>query len=1027
VKYRISLALILLLGAACSEKQPEAVWTAQGARQVLELDHGWQFLRKELAPESNSSALDWKSVSLPHTWNAKDGQDGGDDYYRGNGSYQRNFAVPQELAGRRIYAHFDGAATTTRVFVNGAFAGEHRGNYAAFRFDITGLVDIGGDNDLLVIVNNEADDTIAPLSADFTFFGGLYRRVRLISTAAVHVDMLDYASPGVYWQQPAVSRESADLVLNSRISNDSDSSAALEIHANIRDDSGALVASKVQEITVPAQSSQAFSSEVLVEKPRLWQGIDDPYLYKAELQVFAKAEEGDNSLLDQVDQQLGLRSFSVDPDRGLILNDKPWPLFGINLMSDRPGKGTAISREDHEEDLQLIMELGATGLRLGHQQRDPFVYQRADELGLVVWAEVPLINRINDSPEFTANVRQQALELVRQNFNHPAILFWGLYNEITLKPGPDPRPLVEELSALVKAEDPGRLTTAAAVVELVDQEALQDPLVRATDLTSFNRYYGWYHGDFEDLRHFLDGTRAAAPELRFGLGEFGAGAGVSIHSSEPRMQDHSEEYQALFHEHYLEMLSQRPWLWGNFIWVLADFAVDSRDEGENPGRNDKGLVSFDRTVRKDAFYWYKANWSREPVLHLTGSRFRERTAAEVEIKAYSNLDQLELSVNGKVLGDQSLDGRRKVSWLKVPLQMGENRLVVTGVSARGEKLQDEMLLLRVESTDTSVRSELLGVDAAAGRIYNLPGGVKADMLEQYLQFAQGTSHQLLHSGEAGVVTEQSLLRVTAQDGKTRRDYHFGNAALSVAKPVSANKENRNAFKVGPVSVPAMSAAMANDGRLTEKDSGLMDVNVWNTMQPHGPAWWKVDLGAVYYLDSLESIWPTHMDTVKSGSMQYRVEIAGDFEQTFDQFSETYELAVDRSGNEEEGPTLDPLGREGRFVKITLLHSGIKSSVPVVGEFPIYGAEEFTVQGGLLYSDSLAIDYVERTVSPPLDIRTVSELASQLRVVSGGRLELLDTDGAPLGPDADLARLHTIKAIGSDERLYELYTVKEDGQ
>ncbi len=1005
----LSLLLLVFTISGCSQSPSESFVNDNG-RMVMPLNQGWQFIKTDSDIAHSLPEAQWQTVTLPHTWNAKDGQDGGDDYYRGTGIYKRTLNLSKDLEGKKFYAHFDGATTTARVFVNGNFIGEHKGNYAAFRFDITDHITFDSDNTLVVTVNNEVDDNVAPLSADFTFFGGLYRQARLIATNEVHIDTLNYASSGVFWSQDNISHKKAELSVKTKIVNESDKSSEVSINARLFDDKGHTVAQHEQQLSIKAKSSEAVTAQLNLENPHLWQGLEDPYLYRAELQVTVNGKT-----IDQINHDLGLRSFRVDKDLGFILNDKPYPLYGINRMADFPNKGTAVNREDHERDIQLMLELGATGVRLGHQQRDQYVYQRASETGLAIWAEVPLINRINTSEAFSSNVEQQALELIRQNYNHSSIMFWGLFNEITLKPGPDPRPLVQSLNTLVKQEDPNRLTTAAVAAS--GDGALNDPLATTTDVTSFNRYYGWYYGGFSDLTHFMDEARQDYPQRRVALSEFGAGASTKFHSDTPEMQDHTETYQAIYHEKYWEDLEQRPYVWGKFLWVLADFAVDNRDEGDTPGRNDKGLVTFDRKIKKDAFYWYKANWSKEDVAYITGRRFNQRTRSKIDVKVYTNRDDLELLVNGTSMGKLEANSKHKLIWNQVPLSMGDNTLEIKGSDG---KVADSYVITRIESSNTEITSTLLGIDSQQGKIYNLPYKMPFDQLANVLEFPE-SSQVTLKKGQPEGIRSGDVIRVTAQDGKTVQDYTITTGALSTAKPASASAEIATPLSIGILDIPAMAATNANDGIVTGPVDDLEQVNIWNAMGK-GPHWWKVDLGTEYYIDHIKITWPKSMESLTPGPMSYSIEAARNFKQTFDNFSETYHQVVDQKSNTEVGVTQDKLGVNARFIRLRLHDTQTFADAPIVGKYPIFGAEEITVVGGLIYSESVPIDYQKKTVTIKSK-QNVEDLLNNITPVNGGSVKLLDAQGQVL----DLQGLVPVNAqlIAIDQRghLKEQYQIQ----
>ncbi|MDE0951149.1 MAG: DUF4982 domain-containing protein [Halioglobus sp.] len=1002
------ITIFAILLAACSQESPEQS-QLEGQRIIQPINQQWQFVLSETKTSGAIPDKKWQDVVLPHTWNAKDGQNGGDDYYRGKGIYRRDLQLDERYRNKKLYLHFDGAAINTEVYVNGQLAGTHKGSYGAFRFDITELATVGDNNYLEVHVTNEEDEHAAPLSADFTFFGGLYRQARLIATDRLHLDTMNYASSGVFWSQDSVDKQRAEIRMNTILFNELPTPRTVSVTALLTSKEGVVVGNKQHQITLNAGSSAPLELGIVVENPQLWHGLRDPYLYQATVTV-----THDNQVLDSVSEHVGLRSFHVNADKGFFLNGEPYPLYGVNRMPDALNKGTALSTDDHERDIALILELGATSVRLGHQQRDAYVYRRTDEAGLVVWAEIPLINRIDSNPKFSENVRQQALELIRQNYNRASIVVWGLYNEITLKPGPNPRALVDELNALVKREDPGRLTTAAVAAEAL----LDDSLVTTPDLISYNRYDGWYYGDFPDFTHFLDHLRKKAPHLRVGISEYGAGASVHFQTDTPVMQDHSEQYQALYHEAYWEALAQRPWIWGKYIWVLADFAVDNRNEGDTPGRNDKGLVTFDRKIKKDAFYWYKANWSKTPMVHVTSRRHTQRNRGNVEIKVYSNQDEVELKVNGTSIGRQQRNALPVFRWEDVPLRMGEN--TIEAISTIGQ-ISDKVTLKRVHSDDTTIRSSLLGVNVEAGKIYNTPHGATLEDLTLLLSLPPESRVEMVEEEKVTTLKAGMKIRIIAQDGNTSRDYELAVAPVSVAKPVWASAEIAADLSIGPIDIPTMSAAMANDGIIVEKSGGLTDVNLWNTMGGN-KHWWKVDLGTDFYLQSIEVVWPQHSSLIEPGTMAYSVEIASDFKQTFDSFTETYKERVDGRKNTVQGTTHNQLDIVGRYIRVRLLKSSIFSDTPMVGKYPIYGAEEITIIGGLIYSKEFEIDYQQHRIVIPSGI-TVSEARTRLHPVAGGSLSFLDSSENVLQEQEEIVDGSLVIARDSGERLAEKYEVR----
>ena len=656
-----------------------------GSRADTNLNPGWSFQRSEVTG-AEAIAFDdstWTVLDLPHTWNAMDGQDGpATPYYRGIGWYRKHFTIPASLQGQRLYLQFDGSNLLTDVFVNGQAAGSHAGGYAAFRFDITDLVSFGADNLIAVKVNNSAGAdlnhalipgsptvNVPPLSADYTFFGGLYRSVHLLSTPPLAISPMDFASSGVYVKQSNVSSASADLAITVKVSNATDGAASPELKATVLDAANVEVASTTVTEGVSAKGTTDALLRVTLTNPHLWDGLSDPYLYSLRVDL------GDGtSVLDSVAVPLGVRSFSLDPNTGFTLNGKALGLHGVNKHQDHKDKGWAIADGDTDADFAIIQELGANAIRLAHYQHAQHTYDVCDRAGLVVWAETPVINRVNDTPEFAASAEQQLTELIRQNYNHPSIVFWSVGNETTLRTGPSPDALVAHLATVVAAEDPSRLSAYAA-----DGVNTDSPVNFHGQAHGFNEYQGWYSGKVADFGTWADANHQAHPEAPIGITEYGAGASSTEHTASPADADtgvdhtsvpHSEEYQSYYHEGYWPLLQARPFIWGTFVWALFDFASDVRSEGMSAGLNDKGLVSFDRQTKKDAFYWYKANWSTDPFVHINSRRFATLPQSSTTVRVYSNSASVELALNGRSLGSKTAANHlfvwENVSWVTGP-------------------------------------------------------------------------------------------------------------------------------------------------------------------------------------------------------------------------------------------------------------------------------------------------------------------------------------------------------------------------
>jgi len=646
------------------------------------LREGWRFFAGEVTgaeqPGYDDGQLGWQDVTVPHTWNAQDAQDGGSNYRRGAGWYRRHWSEPASTAGRRVYLQFDAANSVADVYLNGRRLGQHRGGYSAFRFDATAALR-EGDNLLAVRVDNAAVPDVPPLSADFSFFGGLYRDVHLVVVPALHLDLEDAASPGVYLNTSEVSAASAELHARVRVRNGSAESETARVAVSVADADGVLVANLEGELPLAAGQTGELGLDGEIAEPHLWNGRLDPYLYRVTAQLTSARDPlGDRDVLVQ---PLGIRFFSVDANSGFSLNGRPLDLHGVNRHQDRINRGWAIGEAEHDEDMALIVEMGASAVRLAHYQQAQYFYDLCDREGLVVWAEIPLVDAITADPAFTENSRQQLIELIRQSYNHPSILFWGIGNEQRTDDAPS-NALLGELAALARSEDASRLSTYAHCCS-----SDTGGLPQHADLSAYNEYFGWYTGNYDQFGAWADALHAARPTARLALSEYGAGASLNQHQDPPQQPAtdgtfHPEEYQSVFHEAHWAALETRPYLWGKFIWNMFDFASDTRNEGDAPGRNDKGLVSYDRKTKKDAFFWYKANWFSEPFVHITSRRFEPRTTANIDIKVYSNLPRAILRVNGSLVSE--LESPTHIfRWPGVPLLQGVNQVEVVARDANG--------------------------------------------------------------------------------------------------------------------------------------------------------------------------------------------------------------------------------------------------------------------------------------------------------------------------------------------------------
>lgn len=658
-----------------------------GPRAVMPLDTGWRFQRSESAgaPSRDFDDSAWQTVRIPHTWNT-DTNPPAAGYYRGPGWYRKWFQVPAQWKGRRIFARFEAASLVARVFLNGKELGEHKGGFAAFCYEITPHL-AAGENLLAVRVDNSRSEDVIPLNGDFTIYGGLYRPVTLIATAPVSITMTDYASPGVLLQQPEVSSDRARVTAVVNVSNEAGGPRKIEVAVTVLNADGRRVVSERQNGEVPAGETRPVRLGFQIDKPHLWNGVADPYLYTARIELIDGGK-----VADSIDQPLGLRSFRFDPARGFVLNGKAQQVRGVCRHQDWDSVGWAIGEPEQDTDMRLIREMGATGIRLAHYQHNDYFYRLCDRYGLVVWAELALVDFVRATPEARENVRQQLTELIRQNFNHPSIVMWSLFNEISPKNQDDPVPIVQDLQQLAKAEDPWRPTTAAHSKDGIEN---LPKLVPVPDLLAHNAYPGWYFGKPGDMGAVIDQWNSALGSKGIMISEYGAGASIRQHQQDfsnrvegrPPRDWHPEEYQALVHEKAYAAIQARPQVFGSFVWNMFDFAAANRNEGDEPAINDKGLVTRDRKVRKDAYFFYQANWTAEPMVYLTSRRDVNRTESSTPVKVYSNCEKVVLKVNGRDYGKAPDSGLHVFVWNPVSLEEGDNRIEVQG-SVGGRVVRD---------------------------------------------------------------------------------------------------------------------------------------------------------------------------------------------------------------------------------------------------------------------------------------------------------------------------------------------------
>lgn len=644
-------------------------------RQDILLNNDWNFRFSHQVQKGTGVRVD-----LPHTWNAQDALSGKIDYKRGIGNYEKNLFIRPEWKGKRLFIRFEGVNNIADVFINRRHIGEHRGGYGAFIFEITGKVEYGKENSILVRVNNGEQLDIMPLVGDFNFYGGIYRDVHLLITDETCISPLDYASPGVRLIQDSVSHRYAKVRAIVDLSNGSSGNQEVELNVRLLDGQRVV---KEGTKNVNLSGNEVMQQELTfeIDQPHLWNGRQDPFLYQAEVTLFRNGQ-----MVDRVTQPLGLRFYRIDPDKGFFLNGKHLPLQGVCRHQDRSEVGNALRPQHHEEDVALMLEMGVNAVRLAHYPQATYFYDLMDKNGIIVWAEIPFVGPggyndkgFVDLPAFRANGKEQLKELIRQHYNHPSICVWGLFNELT-ELGDNPVEYIKKLNVLAHQEDTTRPTTSASN-QMGDLNFI-------TDAIAWNRYDGWYGGTPADLGKWLDRMHKDHPEICIAISEYGVGASIyhqqdSLVKTVPTSWWHPENWQTYYHIENWKTISSRPYVWGSFVWNMFDFGAAHRTEGDRPGINDKGLVTFDRKVRKDAFYFYKANWNREePMLYLTGKRNTVRTQHLQTITAFTNLSGAELFVNGKSYGKAIPDSYAILEWKNVELEPGENEIKVVSTNKK---------------------------------------------------------------------------------------------------------------------------------------------------------------------------------------------------------------------------------------------------------------------------------------------------------------------------------------------------------
>ena len=676
------MKIIGLLMAVC--------WMASQsyAREICTFNDGWEFKKGPFSTEVVKATAQWtgswEKVTLPHTWNAQDMQQKYNDFYAGEAYYRKEYACPAEWKNKRVFLRFEGVGSCAEVYVNGQLAGSHFGAYSAFVVELTKALKFGETNQLVVKADNTARPDVIPVNhVLFGVYGGIYRPVSLIVTDEASIAVTDHASTGVYITQKNVSASAADIKVKVKLDNGSLQPMPVVLENTIYTMEGKKVAGKRQPIMLSTQGLRSYTADFHMKKPHLWQGREDAYLYKVESCLWK-----DGKLIDKVVQPLGIRKYEIKAGDGFYLNGKKYPMYGVCRHQDWWGLGSALKNEHHDADLATIMDLGATTVRFAHYQQSEYLYSRCDSLGLILWAEIPFVNRVTGKE--AANAQTQLRELIRQSFNHPSIYVWGLHNEV-YHPHAYTAQLTATLHDLAKTEDPDRYT-----VSVNGYGHMEHPVNLNGDIQAMNRYFGWYEKKIKDIDPWIEELEKKYPQQIFMLSEYGADAniyhqtenlGESLNWTKPY---YPETFQTKTHEYHWSVIAKHPYIIASYLWNTFDFATPMAYRGDVPARNMKGLVTFDRKIKKDSYFWYKANWSKEPVVYLTQRRNVERENQVTTVTVYSNVGEPTVFLNG-----QKLTGIRKgytdVHYLvdNVKLAHGKNSLKAIVVKD-GKEYVDEI-------------------------------------------------------------------------------------------------------------------------------------------------------------------------------------------------------------------------------------------------------------------------------------------------------------------------------------------------
>lgn len=1039
-------------------------------RQITDISQGWNFLlERDMAskPAANTvpdlNANTWDEVSIPHCWNTDDGADGGNNYHQGIGWYIKEFTADElseaVYGGKQVYLEMGAACKISEVYVNGEKISRHEGGYSRIRVDLTDYLKLGQANIVAISVDNRVNN-LTPMSGDFTVFGGLYRDISLVAVGDVHMDLdqdTSFGGRGLYVSQQGTENVTKETTVDDvfggggklnvagEIKNSAAEAKQISANAKVYDADWALVASKeFDPVEVQPGEKHTFAEDLVVEDPELWDGVDNPYQYNVEFEVAV-----DGQVVDRERDRIGFRFYCADPEEGFFLNGRSYPLHGVNSHQDRYNRGYAATHQDREQDMALMDEIGANAIRFAHYQHDPLVYELAAERGITVWAEIPMVNTIKNTRAFYDSTKNNLKELIHQAYNIPSVLMWGIHNEqwpyagITV--------MLNELYNTCKEEDPSRLVTVATAQEAGDtvNEAKWDytTLSWQSDVSAWNKYFGIYQG--KDVRFYdtwinqvhdygmthktIYGTDAMItnPEGQkenipvsvhgnVGMSEYGAEGNPWIHDENPDYwQDESnlsENWQALFHEVYYKSMTESPWMWGTYIWNMFEFGSDKRANANRQGVNNKGIVSYDRTIKKNAFYFYKANWADEPSLKITDERFTVRNQDDIKAKVYANMDTVELFVDGVSQGmleangnkdaELNLDGEPdntllpntqlgKFTWDIKLNGAGKHTVVAVGVKD-GVTYTDTVVWERQLYSNAAITSSKYNVNSASKTISGVPGGTTVEAFKANITPVQNAKFELYAEDGATVVTEGNvslgmIVRVTSEDGAVTVDYVLKATPISEKKPATANAEESGKSNY---------AKNAVDGNTSTR---------WAAGSGGYPGWIQIDLGDTYTLADLDTLW------YDNAGRQYRYSVQGSTDG--ENFVTLLPETMSTQGEVQPTWTKQNFDEDAaaRYIRIDVTGSSTGAGAPSIYEIQATGFR--------LTSDIYSVNNADRTIAGILPETTETDLLDAI-VVDGdyNSIEAQNLD------DSGMATVDTVIVVNyadGREAVYELTTEGPD--